>query len=216
MRFRHRAEAGERLAERLSSVPLEAPVILALPRGGVPVGFEVARRLGAPLDVIVSRKVGSPDHPEFGIGAIAEGGVVVADETALRMLGITQEGFDALALREQPELDRRVRLYRGDRALPDLERHDVVLVDDGLATGVTAHAAIRSLERAKARRVVLAAPVCAADSAVALGRVADEVVCVMTPARFNAVGQWYDDFDQTTDREVLRLLERAAAERVGR
>ncbi len=216
MRFRHRADAGQRLADQLSSLTLQLPVVLALPRGGVPVAFEVARRLHAPLDVIVARKVGAPDQPEYGIGAIAEGDVVVADEHALRMLGISPQRFRDLATRERSELDRRVRLYRGARAMHDVEHHDVVLVDDGLATGVTAHAAIRSLQRSNARRVVLAAPTCAADSAVALGEVADEVVCTTTHEHFGAVGRWYVNFDQTTDDEVLDLLARAAAERVGR
>lgn len=215
MRFRNRRHAGEQLATRLARVGLDDPVVLALPRGGVPVAFEIARRLDAPLDVFVARKVGAPGHREFGIGAIAEGGDVVADEVALEMLGIDRQRFDALAAGERPELERRVQRYRGDRPLPDLARRDVVLVDDGLATGVTAHAAIRGLARSCASRVVLAVPACAPDTATRLAELVDEVVCLATPETFTAVGQWYDEFGQTSDDEVLRLLDRAAADRDG-
>src|SRR3954464_11510109 len=138
MRFRDRTDAGQQLAERLRTIDLGDPVVLALPRGGVPVAFEVASALDAPLDVFVARKVGAPGHPEYGIGAIAEGGGEVANPEALRALGITDRRWRELVEDEQRELDRRVRHYRGDRALPDLTSHDVVLVDDGLATGVTA------------------------------------------------------------------------------
>jgi len=198
MRFRDRRDAGLQLATRLQAEALRDPVVLALPRGGVPVAFEIARTIGAPLDVLVVRKVGAPQHREFGIGATAEGGITVRDEGAMRMVGVSAERFEQLAADERRELERRVRLYRGDRALPDLTERDVVLVDDGLATGVTAEAAIHAVRGLGARRVVLAAPVSAADTAARLSAIAD-VVCVGTPARFSAVGEWYEDFGQTTD-----------------
>ena len=205
MRFRDRRDAGLQLATRLQTEALVDPVVLALPRGGVPVAFEIARAIGAPLDVLVVRKVGAPQHREFGIGAIAEGGITVRDETAMRMVGVSPERFEQLAAEERRELERRVRLYRSERALADLSDRDVVLVDDGLATGVTAEAAIHAVRGLGARRVVLAAPVSAADTAARLSAIAD-VECLATPSRFAAVGEWYDDFGQTTDSEVLDLL----------
>jgi putative phosphoribosyl transferase len=174
----------------------------------VPVAFEIAQAIAAPLDVLVVRKVGAPQHREFGIGAIAEGGVTVRDESAMRMVGVSPERFDRLAAEERQELERRVRLYRGDRDLPSLVDRDVVLVDDGLATGVTAEAAIVAAQQLGARRVVLAAPVSAADTATRLAAIAD-VVCLATPTRFTAVGEWYEDFGQTSDGEVLDLLDQA-------
>jgi predicted phosphoribosyltransferase len=182
--------------------------VLALPRGGVPVAYEIAQTIRAPIDVLVVRKVGAPQHREFGIGAIAEGGITVRDGAAMRMVGVSAEQFDRLASDERRELERRVRLYRGDRPLPDVTDRDVVLVDDGLATGVTAEAAILAVQRLGARRVVLAAPVSAADTATRLSAIAD-VVCLATPGRFSAVGEWYEDFGQTTDDEVLDHLARA-------
>jgi putative phosphoribosyl transferase len=175
----------------------------------VPVGFEVARGLGATLEVFVSRKVGAPRQPELGIGAVAEGGTVVADGDALVALGIDRARFDALAEGTADEVRRRVERYRQGRPLPDLRDRDVVVVDDGLATGVTAEAALRDLRPRRPRRLVLAAPVCAADTARRLGALADGVVCVLSPDGFGAVGRWYECFDQTTDAEVLDLLARA-------
>lgn len=209
MRFQDRRDAGLQLAARLQAEALQDPVVLALPRGGVPVAFEIAGAIGAPLDVLVVRKVGAPQHPEYGIGAIAEGGFTVRDDAAMRMVGVSAERFEQLAENERHELERRVLLYRGDRALPNLTDRDVVLVDDGLATGVTAEAAIHAARGLDARRVVLAAPVSATDTATRLSVIAD-VVCLATPARFSAVGEWYDDFGQTTDNEVLDLLRRGA------
>jgi predicted phosphoribosyltransferase len=208
MRFRDRRDAGLQLAARLQEQAPHDPVVLALPRGGVPVASEIAHTIGAPLDVLVVRKVGAPQHKEFGIGAVAEGGVTVRDEVAMRLVGVSAERFEQLAADERCELERRVLLYRGERALPDLTGRDVVLVDDGLATGVTAEAAIVAVQSLGARRVVIAAPVSAADTASRLAAKAD-VVCLVAPARFSAVGEWYDDFDQTTDSEVLDLLDRA-------
>src|SRR4051794_3244833 len=174
------------------------PVVLALPRGGVPVAAEVARDLGAVLDVLVVRKVGVPWHPELAVGAIAEGGVEVVDEVSLARLGISESEFREVADRAHVELARRVALYRGDRPMPALERRDVIVIDDGLATGLTAQAAVQSVRRLGAARVVMAAPVCAAGTPSRLAQ-ADEVVCVRKPFDFRAVGLWYDEFGQTSD-----------------
>ena len=208
MRFRDRRDGGRRLAEVLAPLPVGEPIVLALPRGGVPVGFEVATALDAPLDVFVSRKVGCPWQPELGIGAVAEPDRVLARDDVLGDLGISRDLFDALAEAVRLDVADRVQRYRGSRALPAVQGRDVVLVDDGLATGVTAHAALLALRSLGPRRLVLAAPTCAGPTADALREVADDVVCVVTPAGFHAVGQWYDDFRQTSDAEVLDLLAR--------
>lgn len=206
--FRDRTDAGEQLADRLVELDLEAPVILALPRGGVPVAAVVAARFDAPLDVLVARKVGAPGNPEFGIGAVAEGGIRFADPETLRMLGLDDRDFERRAELAETELERRVRRYRGERPLPDPSGHDLVLVDDGLATGVTAGAALLAAKRLGARRLLLAVPVAASDSARRLTEFADLVVTVLEPEEFGAVGRWYRRFDQTSDDEVLRLLGR--------
>jgi putative phosphoribosyl transferase len=206
MLFTDREDAGRRLAERLASEHLTEPLVLALPRGGVPVAAVVADALGAPLQVFVARKVGAPGHPEYGIGAIAEGTDEVLVSEAADRLGLGTEDMAALAGRERAELDRRVEMYRGAEAIPPLEGRDVVLVDDGLATGVTAEAALASLRRRKPRRLLLAVPVCAGDSAQRLSGIADSVVCLAAPEGFRAVGLWYERFEQTTDQEVLALL----------
>lgn len=211
MGFRDRADAGRRLVERLEAMALQSPVVLALPRGGVPVAAEVAAALGAPLEVFVARKVGAPGHEELGIGAIAEGlDEPVVNDTAHR-LGVSRTELLALAERARQELQRRVRLYRGERPLPELTGRDVLLVDDGLATGVTAEAALRALRHRQPGRLILAVPVCARETADRLAVVADDVVCVQAPPRFHAVGQWYERFDQTTDDEVLDLLAAAGS-----
>lgn len=209
MRYENRRDAGQRLGEILRNSELRNPVVLALPRGGVPVAFEVARALAAPLEIFVSRKIGAPHHKEFGIGAIAEGGVTVFDERSVTALGLTPAELQALAAAEEVEVRRRVAAYRKGRPLPALGGRDAVLVDDGLATGVTAEAALRSLRGHHPRRLVLAVPVCAAPTRNRMASTADEVVCVMAPASFLSVGSWYRDFSQTTDEEVDRLMGKA-------
>ncbi|WP_020672848.1 phosphoribosyltransferase [Amycolatopsis nigrescens] len=204
--FADRAEAGRRLSGALSRHEWHQPVVLGLARGGVPVAEPVAAGLGAPLDVAVVRKIGAPGHPEFGVGAVTPTGPPWYDRRNLAVLGLTPDELAETCRQEWEEARRRVRLYRDGVEPPALEDRDVLVVDDGLATGVTATAAVRSIREARPRRVVFAAPVCAPDAAEALRGEADEVVCVSKPDRFTAVGQWYRDFRQTTDKEVVRLL----------
>jgi predicted phosphoribosyltransferase len=208
-RFRNRTDAGRQLAEKLAAYAHRPGVlVLALPRGGVPVGFEVARKLGAPLDVFLVRKLGVPGYEELAMGAVATGGVRVLNDEIVRGLGISEHEIDAAAARELQELARRQRLYRGDRPLPDIAGRTVVLVDDGLATGATMRAAIAAVRQQQPARIVVAVPTASPDTCEALKAEADDVVCAMTPEPFLAVGHWYEDFTQTTDDEVRELLAR--------
>jgi putative phosphoribosyl transferase len=208
MRFADRDAAGRALAARVARrlAPGGRPLVLALPRGGVPVAVPVAERLGADLDVIVVRKIAAPGRPEFGVGAVAEGGAPVFDDAVLRRLGLTAGDLAGTVAAESAELSRRVRRFRGDRPLPDVADRTVVVVDDGLATGVTAHAALRRLRDGKPRLLILAVPVCAPQARDLLARDADMVICLRAPARFAAVGQWYRDFTQLDDADVERTL----------
>jgi erythromycin esterase-like protein/predicted phosphoribosyltransferase len=215
MRFRNRADAGRRLAERLvAHAHRSEVVVLALPQGGIPVAFEVAKSLGVPLDVFLVRKLGVPSRPELAMGAIAEGGVAVLSEGLIAELGIPRAMVQQVIAREHLELDRRERLYRDGRQAPAVRDRTVILVDDGLATGATMEAAVVALRQQAPARVIVAAPIGARDTCARLRRVADEVVCLATPEPFQAVGLWYDDFSQTTDEEVRRLLA-AAGRTVG-
>lgn len=210
--FADRQAAGRLLAARLRQLwppgADDQPIVLALPRGGVPVGREVADQLGAPLDVLVTRKIGYPYQPELGVGAIAEGGEPVFDDALLARLSLSRAALAPVVERERAELGRRVMVYRGGRPPPRVAGRPVVLVDDGLATGVTARAALRSLRDRSARYTVLAVPVAAPSSAAAMRREADEVITLVTPAAFRAVGEWYVSFRQLTDADVLQLLSR--------
>ncbi|THA77260.1 phosphoribosyltransferase family protein [Streptomyces sp. A0592] len=211
MLFTDRADAGERLAEAVRHLEGDRPVVLGLPRGGVPVAFPVARALGAPLDVIVVRKLGVPHHRELGFGAIGEGGVRVISEDIVRISGVTQQDLAAVEHAEEAELARRARRFRGNRPRVPLDGRTVIVVDDGIATGATAAAACRVVRAQGAARVVLAVPVAAPDAVARLRGETDEVVCLSAPRAFRAVGEWYRDFSQTADEEVVSLLARAAA-----
>ncbi len=205
--FRDRREAGGILGRGLSHYACRADVlVLGLPRGGVPVAAEVARVLGAPLDVLIVRKLGAPGQDELAIGAIAEGGVRVLNRRLLADLGIDQRAVDRVVAREEAELRRRVKLYRGLRRPLPVESRTVIVVDDGVATGATMRAGLQALRARGASRLVAAAPVGAADSVEALRKDADEVVVLETPEWFRAVGQWYEDFRPTSDDEVRACL----------
>jgi putative phosphoribosyl transferase len=208
--FTNRADAGRQLAGWLSAYAGRSDVVvLALPRGGVPVAAEVAARLGAPLDVFLVRKLGVPGHPELAMGAIAEGGVMVVSNAILADLGIPRAALDQVAARERLELERRDVQYRGGRERPSVRDKVVILIDDGLATGATMEAAVMALREHHPARIVVATPVGARDACERLSQVADEVICALIPASFMAVGQWYQDFGQTSDDEVKALVEQA-------
>lgn len=210
-RFRDRTEAGRRLAERLTAYADRPDVlVLALPRGGVPVAYEVARALRAPLDVFLVRKLGVPGYEELAMGAVATGGVRVLNDQIVAGLGIPDHVIEAVAEAEQQELARRERVYRGDRPPPDVRHRTVILVDDGLATGATMQAAIKALRALPPARIVVAVPTGSPETCEQLRAQADDVICAITPEPFHAVGLWYEDFTQTTDEEVRDLLARAA------
>jgi predicted phosphoribosyltransferase/dienelactone hydrolase len=211
VRFRDRRDAGRRLAARLGALADQHPVVLGLPRGGVPVAYEVAQALDAPLDVLVVRKIGVPSQPELGMGAIGEGGARVLNPRVLAAVGVSEEQLAAVEARERVEIDRRARRYRGDRPIEPLTDRTAVIVDDGLATGGTALAAIHTAHALGARRVVLAVPVGAPDSVRALEANA-EVVALETPSSLRSVGEWYEDFRQVSDEEVVDLLRQARAD----
>ena len=205
--FEDRRAAGRLVARALAHYARRPNVVvLALPRGGVPVAYEVARALGAPLDVFVVRKLGLPGHEELAMGAVATGGVRVLNADMVRALGIPEPVIEAVTAREQQELARRERVYRGDRPPVDVRGRTVILVDDGLATGATMQAAIHALREQQPARIVVAVPAGAPETCNALRRKADEVVCAVTPEPFYAVGLWYDDFSETSDDEVRALL----------
>ena len=214
--FRDRHDAGRRLAAKLAGYARRPDVlVLALPRGGVPVGYEVAQALGAPLDVFVVRKLGVPGYEEVAMGAVATGGVRVLNDDIVAGLRIPDYLIDAVAERELEELGRRERLYRGGRPPPDVRQRTVILVDDGLATGATMLAAIKALRKLQPARIVVAVPIAARDTCEALRAEVDEVICAITPEPFQAVGRWYEDFSQTSDEEVRELLARRAGSEDG-
>jgi predicted phosphoribosyltransferase len=210
--FRDRQDAGRLLAERLRQYADKPDVlVLALPRGGVPVGYEVASALNVPMDVFLVRKLGVPGREELAMGAIATGGVRVLNEDVVRPLGIPERVIDAVVADERRELARRERLYRDDRPPPDVRGRTCILVDDGLATGATMHAAVAALRQQRPARIVVAVPVAAPEICARFRAEVDEMICAITPSPFAAVGLWYQDFSQTTDADVRDLLERATS-----
>ena len=214
--FADRIDAGRRLGAGVRAFVQgecggEEMVVLALPRGGVPVGYQVAKALNAPLDVFVVRKLGAPTQPELAMGAIASGGVRVINEEVVRALHVTPQQMEETAEREGRELERRERAYRGDRPPVDVTGKCVLLVDDGVATGYSMRAAVAALRQRHPKQIIVAVPVAAKDTCDELQREADAVVCLSTPYDFVAVGQWYRRFEQTDDEEVRLLLERSAA-----
>ncbi len=214
MVFRDRHDAGRYLATTLERYAHDPGVmVLALPRGGVPVAYEIARALHAPLDVFVVRKLGAPGQEELALGAIASGGVRVLNHETVDLLGIKQQDIERITQRELAELQRRERQYRGDRPPLEVRGRTIILVDDGLATGSSMRAAAAALRRMGARKLVMAVPVAAPQSCADLRAQVDDVVCGLMPAQFFAVGQWYREFDQISDEEVRALLESANYER---
>ena len=213
MLFRDRADAGRQLLSKLGTYKGRPDVlVLGLPRGGIPVGYEVARGLGAPLDVFVVRKLGVPGQEELAMGAIASGGVRILNQDIVQAMAIPAHVIDSVTSTEVQELARRERLYRGDRPAPDVMGRTVILVDDGLATGATMRAAVAALRRMKPKRIVIAVPIAAVPTRREFAGEVDEIVCLHTPEPFFSVGFWYDDFSQTTDDQIRDLLARAAKE----
>jgi predicted phosphoribosyltransferase len=215
MRFRDRQDAGQRLATLLEGALDSDAVILALPRGGVPVAAEVAQRLGLELDVLLVRKLGMPCHEELAMGAIAAGGATVFNHDLMTQLLIKPEAVAQVKERELRELQRREQVYRGGRPMPLLQGREVVVVDDGLATGATMRAAVQALRQYQPRRLVVAVPVAPPETVAQLEQEADAVFCLLTPGAFFGVGYWYENFTQTTDNEVLMLLEAARQRQEG-
>ena len=209
--FQDRTEAGRLLGESLRQRygQREDALVLGLPRGGVPVAYQVASAIGAPLDVFIVRKLGVPGHEELAMGAIASGGVHVLNDDVLHYMPMSSKTIDSVAAREQRELERRETSYRGSKPPHDVAGRTVFVVDDGLATGSTMRAAVRALRQMNAHEVIVAVPVAAEETCDSLQREADDIICLRTPSPFQAVGLWYEDFSQTTDEEVHALLERA-------
>lgn len=206
MIFEDRQDAGRQLASKLKTYKNKQLIVLALPRGGVPVGFEIARTLAVPLDVLIVRKIGSPANPEFGIGAVAEGGVRVLDWTVIKQLGISENELDGIIKREEEELKRRVKIYRNDKPLPLFKNKTVIIVDDGLATGVTARAGIIAVKKQKPKQIIFVSPVCARDAARKIKHLVKKIICVLVPVSLSAIGSWYRNFEQITDEKVIELL----------
>ena len=193
--FKNRTEAGKKLAEKLLPYKKENPLVLAMPRGGVPVGYEVATALGSPLDTIVARKIGAPFHPEFGVGAIAPGDVIILDEASIKAHDIKREELEAVIVREREEMGRRIAKYRSGEYVRGKKADTIIIVDDGLATGVSARAAIESVRRVyKPKKIIFAAPICARDSAESLSALVDRVVCASSVDNLMAIGYWYEEF----------------------
>lgn len=208
--FKNRIEAGRQLAGKLLERKMQNPLVLALPRGGVPVGYEVASKIKAPLDTIVARKIGAPFNPEFGVGAIAPGDVLVLDYASIQSLGLQRKDLDPIIKEETEEMNQRIARYKSGEYSKNNRAEAVIIVDDGLATGVTARAAIESAKiTLRPKKIIFASPICASDTAERLRDLVDEVVCVGEVPNLMAIGYWYEEFGQTTDEEVVYYLEKA-------
>jgi putative phosphoribosyl transferase len=205
--FKNRQDAGKQLAALLKHYQKDLPIILGMPRGGVVVAFEVAQALLAPLDVIVARKVGAPNQPEYAIGAIAPGGVRVFNPEVAELFNFTE--IEELVVREQQEMERRINVYRAGRPALDCKGRVIIIVDDGVATGQSALAAIRAVRKMQPKRIIFAVGVCASSAVEMLKHEVDEVICIIIPEFFYAVGEWFKDFAQTTDDEVVKLLQKS-------
>jgi putative phosphoribosyl transferase len=204
--FKNRVDAGRQLASALQSVSKGA-IVLAIPRGGLVVGFEVAKALSVPLDIVITRKIGAPDNPELAIGAVAEDGTAILDDGLVRMLQVSKGYISEEVEKQNMEIKRRLLRYRGDMPYPILEDREVIVVDDGVATGSTLKAAIMSIRKKRAKTIIVAVPVGPLNTVNELKRIVDNLVCLQTPEPFYAIGEFYDDFKQTEDEEVIKLLE---------
>lgn len=209
MFYKNRKDAGQQLAEKLRQYTDEKPIILALPRGGVILGYEVAKALKAQLDVIVPRKIGAPSQPEFGIGAIAPNDVLIINEGAIKMLGLAENDLKELIEHETKEMERRIKLYRKDLPEIDIQDKTVIIVDDGLATGVSTKAALLSIKKMNPKKIILAVPVGPPDTTDRFRQEVDDLICIYEPIDFYAVGGYYEDFSQISDQEVIDLLQKA-------
>lgn len=206
--FKDRKEAGVKLAEKLQQYRDGNSIILALPRGGVVVGYEISKILNIPLNIVVVRKIGAPRQPEFGIGAISENGILILDEPLIGTLGYSREEINKIIKKERNELKRRIELYRKNKPLPELRNKTVILVDDGIATGVTAKAAIDAVRKSEPENLILAVPVCAYDTLQSFEKQADKIICLHTPLQLGSISSFYENFNQTTDEEVVALLKK--------
>jgi putative phosphoribosyl transferase len=204
--FKNRVDAGRQLASALQSVSKSA-IVLAIPRGGLVVGFEVAKALSVPLDIVITRKIGAPDNPELAIGAVAEDGTAILDDGLVRMLQVSKGYISEEVEKQKMEIKRRLLRYRGDMPYPILEDREVIVVDDGVATGSTLKAAIMSIRKKRAKTIIVAVPVGPLNTVNELKRIVDNIVCLQTPEPFYAIGEFYDDFEQTEDDEVIKLME---------
>jgi len=209
--FKNRKDAGQQLAELLKDYRNQKPIILGMPRGGVPVAYEIAQALQAPLDVIVARKIGAPGQREFAIGAIAPNGVTILDSRSINSFSLGEAELNKLIEHEREEMDRRIALFRANKKPLNLKNRVVIIVDDGIATGKTALAAVRSVRAEKPKSIIVVAGACAPDSAEMLRQEADQVICVIEPSPFFAVGNFFEDFTQTSDEEVIRLLNKTSS-----
>jgi putative phosphoribosyl transferase len=206
--FSNRIEAGKRLAAALKPITFQEGVVLAIPRGGVVVGYEVAEALNLSLDVIIPRKIGAPDNPELAVGAVTEDGTLFLDDRLIKYLGITQEYIEKESERQRLEILRRMKLYRQDLPYPNLKNRDVIVVDDGIATGLTMKAALASVKKRGAICLTVAIPVGPSSTIKSLKQLTNRVVCLFTPESFSAIGEFYRDFNQTSDEEVIELLQK--------